>query len=260
MQPVYDQTWELYHPTIPPGTGGIGASDGKIKISGADTTSAFAEAKITPGEGLIATKVNPGSNEVLSLGLYTIPVISYTGGSNNEIGSTVANVSLSWTSNVNLMSMNLSAPVPIGDRTQGSGLSGSYTHIGANLTIDTSYHLTINDGKGSYIYNTNVNFYNRLYYGANINTSLSNSDVLSLNKEFIINKETQKTINCSGGKYIWICYPASFGSSIFLIDGFVTTFTFTSQDVTNDSGHLETYYLYRSNFIQNGTDISVEVI
>ena len=257
---VLIQTDQLLNPVPEPGIGLSGVSDGKIKISNTDTTPNYTENKISTGTGLIASKSNQGADEVLNFGLYSAPTITFTGGSINELGSMVSDVTLNWTSNTDLISRYLSTPVPLIDRARGSGRNGSYTHVGANLLDTTVYTLIVNDGKQTYQYNSTVHFYNRLYYGVNIGNDLDNSDILSLTKEFIIEKETQKSFNCTGGKYIWICYPARFGSATFKINGFITTFTTFVNSVVNDNGYEENYYCYRSNSIQNGSNILVEVI
>ena len=211
---------------------------------------------VSAGNGITIDYTNP---LIPIISLYTSPNVSLSGGSIVEIGSTVANVNLSWSCNKTMVSRILSSPVPVIDQNQGAGGNGSYTHIGANLTTDTTYSITVNDGTNNAFGSTNVSFFNRRYYGVNVNTSLTNSDVLSLSKEFCYGVGNTHSYNCTGGRYIWICYPANYGTATFVIGGLETTFTLTIQDVTNDSGYTESFNLYRSSEIQNGSDITVVV-
>lgn len=192
--------------------------------------------------------------------LYVSPTVSMTGGTTNEKGITVANVSLVWTCNKVMVTRNLSAPVPIGDRAQGPGQNGSYTHTGANLTSNTTYTMTVNDGTNTANGSTNVVFYNRRYYGTSTSVGpLTNGEILALSKEFCSSRSNSHTYDCSGGKYIWICYPASFGAATFTVGGLEVTFDLTIQSVTNDSSYAESFYCYRSHEIQTGSDITVVV-
>lgn len=192
--------------------------------------------------------------------LYVSPSVTLTGGSTNEKGSTVADVALSWTCNKAMTTRVLSAPVPVGDRDQGAGQNGSYTHVGANLTSNTTYTITVGDGTSTDAGTTSVVFYNRRYYGVSANAGpLDNSEVLALSAEYATALANTHTYNCTGGRYIWICYPASLGTATFTIGGLEVTYDLTTQDVTNASGYTESFYCYRSHELQNGSDITVVV-
>lgn len=235
-----------------------GSTD-KFKISSSDTTSDYAESKITAGSGITIEKLNIGGNETLSIKLYVSPIVSLSGGSTNEKGSTINNVALSWTTNKTMTSRILSSPVPIEDRDLGAGGNGNYTHNGANLTTNTTYSITVNDGTNSSLSSTSVSFINRRYYGVNILDVIDNSNILLLSNEFASSRSNTHSYDCSGGKYIWICYPASLGAAIFKIGGIETTFTLFIQSVTNGSLFTESFNCYRSTELQNGSDISVVV-
>jgi len=192
--------------------------------------------------------------------LYVAPSASLSGGSTNEKGSTVADVALSWSCNKSMLTRVLSAPVPLVDRDRGPGQNGSYSHIGANLTTNTSYTITVGDGTGFASGGTSVVFYNRRYYGSSVNAGpLSNAQVLALTKEYCTARANTHTYDCTGGKYIWICYPASFGAATFTVGGLEVTFNLTVQSVTNDSSYAESFNCYRSSELQNGSAIVVVV-
>ena len=237
---------------------GITPTD-KFKVSAIDTTSGYASDKIVQGTGITITTLNVGGNELLGISLYVSPSVSLSGGSTNEKGSTVANVNLSWTTNKTMTSRLLSSPVPVGDRDQGAGGSGSYSHTGANLISNTTYSLTVGDETSTSTSSTSVSFLNRRFYGVSASDTIDNSGVLALLYEFCYSRSNTHTYNCSGGKYIWICYPASFGSATFTVGGLETTFSLFTQAVTNVSGYTESYFCHRSTEIQNGTDITAVV-
>ena len=192
--------------------------------------------------------------------LYVSPSVSLSGGSTNEKGATVTNVTLTWSTNKTMTSRLLSSPVPIGDRDQGAGGSGSYVHSGANLTANTTYSILVSDGTNSASSSTGVSFYNRRYYGSNSNSGpLTNAQILSLSKEYCSGRACTHTYDCTGGQYIWICYPASFGTASFTVNNLPTTFLLTVQSVTNNSGYIESFNCYRSFLSQQGSGITVVV-
>jgi hypothetical protein len=198
--------------------------------------------------------------DALDFLLYVDPEVTLIGGSVAEIGSTVSGVDLSWTCNKTMESRLLSAPVPVEDRDRGPGQDGSYTHAGANLTTDTTYTITVDDGTNEDIGSTSVLFYNRRYYGVSTDAGpLDNSEVLALSTEFAYARANTHSYDCSGGKYIWICYPADLGTATFYVGGLEVTFQLTVQDVTNGSSYVESYNCYRSEELQTGSDISVVV-
>ena len=230
------------------GTGGVGGTGGTGPAGGATADDiTYDNGYATVGDALDAL-------------LYVSPSVSLSGGSSNETGSMVVDVSLSWTCNKTMVTRDLSAPVPVEDRARGSGQNGSYNHTGSNLVANTSYTITVNDGTNSANNSTTVAFYNQRYYGVSADEGpLLNSEILALSKEFASSVANTHTYNCSGSKYIWICYPASLGTATFYVGGLEVTFDLTIQDVTNDSSCLESFNCYRSQEIQTGSDIEVVV-
>jgi hypothetical protein len=103
-------------------------------------------------------------------------------------------------------------------------------------------------------------YVNKRYYGSNAETSLSNSEILALNKENCTEKANTHDYDCTGGKYIWICYPSRFGTARFRVGGFETTFDLTVKSVTNEEAYTETYNCYKSFRLQHNDTITVAVI
>jgi hypothetical protein len=100
---------------------------------------------------------------------------------------------------------------------------------------------------------------NKRYFGSNANIIMSNSDILALNKEVCTVRTNTHNYDCTGGKYIWICYPTRFGSAKFMVNDFETTFDLTVQDVTNEDHYTESFNCYKSFRLQHGSTITVEV-
>lgn len=132
--------------------------------------------------------------------------------------------------------------------------------------------------------NTQGTFFNRIvtyrwrprvYWGVlSQSTLLNSSQIISLSSTATggskLAADRSDVFSMNGdGKYIWIAMPQSFGKAIeedysnskFIVGGlsnsaweiFTTTFT-------NQYGHIEPYYLYRTSTIQFGTGISIEIV
>ena len=236
----------------------LSVPDYKLRVA-SDDIEGYLNTKILAGTGISLIENDIAGVKSLTLSLYVAPTASLSGGSVVEIGLTVADVSLTWTCNKPMLTRVLSAPVPSGERDRGAGQNGSYSHIGASLTSNTTYSIVVGDEVGSASSNTSVTFRNRRYYGVDSGTTLTNPQILAFSKEFCAARANTHAYDCTGGRYIWVCYPASFGLATFTVGGLETTFTLTVQNVTNDSGYVESFNLYRSSELQNGSDISVVV-
>lgn len=184
-----------------------------------------------------------------------ITINSFTGGSTNEIGSTVTSVNLAWSLNKNPNTQSLT------DTTVGlSDRSASLT--GLSITANKNYTLTVTDSRGAMSSKTTtVAFYPRKYYGVSNKTQLSNADVLALvNKPLASSTPTGLTnYDCTGGKYAWFCVPNSWADPKFYVGGLPNSdFETTTISLTNASGYTQTYKLYRTANIQTGV-LSIEV-
>jgi len=183
---------------------------------------------------------------------YVLPSITLSGGGHYEIGSTVHNITLSWACNKTM------TDIIVNGVDQGPGQSGSML-VTQDFTTDTTFSATCSDGKNTSSATTSITFLNIYYWGSNALTSLDNTDVLALSQALAYGRSSNNTYNCAGGKYIWICYPASMGTATFTVGGLQVTFTLTVQSVTNSEGYSESYNCYRSNNLLNNSAITVTV-
>lgn len=103
----------------------------------------------------------------------------------------------------------------------------------------------------------------RVYWGADAATSLTEAGVEALTSSSLKSgRSGTYTITATGGKYLYVCYPTSFGAAAqFTVNGFVTTFQQVSAalSVTNTYGSTTNYYVYRSEDLQTGSGIPVVV-
>lgn len=214
------------------------------------------------GGGVVAasdvTVTNAGfsnAQEIFDFLLYVpLQITAFTGGSNNEIGSTVANIALDWTYNKAVTSQSLN---------QGIGavtVAQRFWDIpGANITSNITYTLSATDGTTPRTANASVSFFPKRYWGPWPDQSPDNAEVLTLSQELASGRGKAITYDCTGGRFPLYVYPKSFG----LITGVTVgnlPFSDYSHDelsITNASGYTQDYYRYFFNGIQTGAAIAV---
>lgn len=108
---------------------------------------------------------------------------------------------------------------------------------------------------------TTVLFQQKMYYGTNGNTSLNNAGILGLaNQDFATSRLKNTTLN-PDGLYIYFAYPRSFGPATFKVNGFNNSaWLLETGNFINLSSYTENYNVYRSQYIQYGTGIQIEVL
>lgn len=192
--------------------------------------------------------------EALDALFYVTPDVS--GFSNNvgsvEIGSTITSVVLNWSLNKTMTSASINQSI-------GSVLGVlTYTHS-TSFTTDRTYTITVSDGTNSDSASTAIYFRSKRYWGTNANTSLDSTAILALSGELSTSKTKSWSQN-GNGQYIYYVYPASFGTATFTVNGLLSTsWTLSVQSHTNASGYSSSYNVYRTNNVQNGTGIQIEV-
>lgn len=190
--------------------------------------------------------------------LYVEPKVSISNSVGTvEKGSIISNVSLSFTVNKDMQSVIIDHG--IGDV---KGLT-SKKLTAQNISTDTTYTITATDAEGkSVTASTSIRFLDSVYYGASTLTTITDSALISMTSKLASNKAMSATFNCSGGKYIYIAMPASFGltKNNFKIGGLANSaWTVTTMDVTNAHGHKASYTVFRSENLQNGSAIKVDI-
>lgn len=163
-----------------------------------------------------------------------------------ENGSTVSSVTLSWTINKTTKTLKL-------NDVDVSGTSKTET---GSWTSNNTWTLKATDARDSEKSATaTLGFYNRYYRGVSSNSTLSNADILAFTTQpFASSKTVSETeYNCTGGKYPWFCFPASWGTPSFTVGGLPNS-DFVKQDIelTNASGKKVNYVCWRTSGIQTG--------
>lgn len=182
--------------------------------------------------------------------------VNLSGGGTYEYGQTITDVNLSWSANKDISSQSLNNGIGTLDPTLRS-----YSHSGQSITSNTTYTITVtNDGSGETKNNsTYIRFRHRRYWGTSSETSLNDTQLQALSNELSTGRTQNRTLSASG-EYFYFAYPASWGAASFKINGLQNTaWQETIRDVTNQHGHVESYRLYRSDFLQNGSGVEIEV-
>lgn len=184
-----------------------------------------------------------------------------------EIGSTVSNVTIGWTIAPTDATYAVRTLVGASQTNSITNNSSTLASTGLALTSNTSWTLTVGDGLGATnTATTSVNFLNYMIWGRSTNTTLSNTTIQTLDttgggasRAFATSRSRSFTMD-GGGQFIFIAYPAGFGSASFTVGGLPNTaFTLTTNSYTNASGYVTNYLIYRTDTIQNGTGINFVV-
>jgi hypothetical protein len=181
--------------------------------------------------------------------LYT--AISITSFSNDqsviEIGGQAVDVTLSWGLNKAPTSQSIDQGIgslPVADRTYAS--TGSFT-------TNRTYTLTATDGTTTDTDTTSVSFLNKRYWGCDSSTGPSDATIRAFSQEFASSR-VQSHVITAAAQYVFIVYPASFGTASFTVNGLPNTaWTLSVQSFTNASGYTSSYNVYRSNNLLTGT-------
>lgn len=192
--------------------------------------------------------------EALDFLLYVAPAItSFTGGSVNEIGSSVADVDLNWTLNKDVTTQTLTGPGSIDPALRTYHFDGPWT-------TNQSWTLTVGDGENTANATQSVLFRNKRYWGASADPGpLSDADIIAFSQEFATGFNKSISYDCSGGKYPYYAYPESFGDPTHVTVGGLdfSAYTIEVQSFTNASGHTSDYNVIRFDTIQFGASINV---
>ena len=146
-----------------------------------------------------------------------------------------------------------------------STATGAHAGIAAgNIAANRTWTLTVSNGFKLTTAQASIAFRLKRYWGVSAKapgTALTNAEVLALaSNEFATGyAKSGMVFDCTGGRYPVICWPATFGvPTEITVGGFASNdFTIETQDVTNASGHVDSYKILRLNTIQNGNAIGV---
>lgn len=173
-----------------------------------------------------------------------------------EVGATVTSTLLDWTLAGNTPTAQY---LNNGIGSIGAGLL-QYNHV-QSYTTDRTYTLTVTDGIKTNTASTSVLFQSKAYWGVSALTTLTDAQIRALTQEFATSRLRTKTVS-PAAQYIYMIYPAAFGTATFIVGGFAdTAWTLeggAAQNFVNAQGATVSYYVYRSNDTALGT-FTVEV-
>lgn len=167
-----------------------------------------------------------------------------------EKGQVLVTVFLNWVFNKNVESQaitgtNVVPPVLLdSDRNANVTLN--------NISTDTVITLTADDidadSNPPQTATLTLQFLNKIYYGKAIYPGAINSAFLiSLTKELKSDRIKSFVVSTGVNEYIWFCIPTAYNAASFISNGFSGGFQLEATiSHTNESGHTEDYYVYRS--------------
>lgn len=121
--------------------------------------------------------------------------------------------------------------------------------------------VTAEAGTDTDVVTDSVSWLWKKYWGVNACATITATDILALSSQALAStKAGTLTFNASGGRYLYICWPQSFGTrTAFTVGGLATTFNEVSINICNAYSASAAYYSYKSQELQFGTAISVVV-
>jgi hypothetical protein len=201
---------------------------------------------IIAGTGLVNSVVG-GTN---FLSLYAAPTITsfVNDVTSAETGATITANALTWVLAGGTITSQSIAPY-IG----ALAIATRTTNLVQSFTTNRTYTLTVTDGTTTNTASTSVTFYSKAYWGASVETSLNDAQIIALSSEFSTTRVRTKSI-ATTDSYIYFAYPAAWGAATFTVDGFSDEgWTLVTRAFVNASGASVSYNIYRHTLPTTGT-------
>jgi len=191
-----------------------------------------------------------------------------------EVGATITNLILNWSYGPSNTNPDTSQSINQGVGTIANNLRTANTGVVDTLTgASKIWTLTTNHLSNIYTANTTINFRRKIYWGISTNASLGagpisvfNGALTGFSSELATSRLTTKNFDCSGGRYIYFIYPASFGTNNpnphWSVNGFpVTLSNVNTVNLTNAfNNDTVSYIVQRSTNLLYGSSINVQVL
>ena len=243
----------------------------KINLSGSKSLGKYANGDSIPARGktldeflldLVTESIHP---------TYNAPSVSISSNksASYEIGTTIGSVILSSSYNQRNGGSAISTTYYKNGGTLGAGVN---TDTYGSLLTNLTYSVTVTYGAGTIVLNDNlgnpdatgqigagstssslsISPFAYKYLGSSTSNSINDAILLAGTKEVASGKaKSNFNVSITGGtKYIFYAYPASLGAiSSISVEGFgsLDAFTLITRNVTNASGHTQSYNIYISN-------------
>lgn len=164
-----------------------------------------------------------------------------------EKGQTFNSVSFVWALN------KTPQKIAIGSNELAPTQAGTMALDGLEITTNHDWTIVATDERGTQASKkATINFYNGVYYGVSaIPEAYDSAFIIALGKSGKKTLRSSKlagfSVNAGEGKYIFYCLPTSMGLCSFKVGGFDGGFELVATPAyTNEYGHTEAYYIYRS--------------
>ena len=245
-------------------------NDVTIKLSGSKSLGKYANGATIPTAGktldeflldLVTESIPPTYNE-------PSVTISDDKNASYEIGTNIGTVTLSSSFTQNNAGAATGTTYFKDDVSLGAGVS---TNNHGVLSTSISYSVTVTYGAGTTVINNNlgtpdatgqipagsksssltISTFANKYWGSSTSNSINDATLIAGTNENSGKAKSTFTVPITeGSKYIFYAYPASLGAlSSISVEGFgsLDAFTLTTRNVTNASGHSQSYNIYISN-------------
>ena len=178
-----------------------------------------------------------------------------------EFGATVTDVVLTWS-----LSFGTTVSQSLTDVGSIAANLRNYTLTGLSVISEKTYTLTYSitylgyEGTVNGSASTKILFLYKRYWGALVTDNPTDAELRSLAAEFATTRVQSRVFN-PANQYIYFAWPAVFGASAsFKFNGLTSTaWLLTTRSFVNASGAQASYHIYRSEYRQNGANISIEV-
>lgn len=162
------------------------------------------------------------------------------------LGASVSTIKFDWTTNKVPQTLTLSG-TNLNEELEPS-LNTKTVTVAISYTDDCQFKLIAVDERGETVEKmTSINFMNYIYYGVSSEENLSDPNDLE-NKFLSDSKSKTFTITSNDTEYIYYAIPTRLGTPTFSVGGFEGGFKeiASSIEITNTSGYMETYNIWRS--------------
>lgn len=228
--------------------------DGKWMVVEHENTSNDIEVDTTlsiPGMAADAKttgdKINELSSQIADILYQPINITSFTNNIGTvEIGSTLDNITLSWSINKTPTTLTLD---PQNNNTLNLSANGKVELTELGITSTTTWKLAATDErKATSTKSTTVNFYNGVYYGSiDGDVIIDNTVILGLTRKLQGSKTITFSTTANSGQFIIYALPVSYDIPAFNVGGFDGGFNlYATINFINSSGYEELYNIYRS--------------
>lgn len=143
----------------------------------------------------------------------------------------------------------------------GINVPGQTQYIDYDVTSTKDYVITATDTEGRKVKSTvTVNFENNIFWGVSNSEEITEGLVKALTSRTLSGKKNRSIQVSPDNQYIFYALPSRLGGVTFTLGSLTGGFSDpVAIDITNASGYTEQYLVYKSDWLQTGTNLVYEV-